>query len=133
MRSVTTRQSRRCSSVAIPPCGHRKSPRLARSPIWKLCSTKQMRCWPSFPRRSCTPFSATPSAFTASSRVRASSRAAIARYDAATDTMDLELTGQGLHGIRRQLAELGVTHLIPKPFGMAEIAAALNAMGVGPR
>jgi len=33
------------------------------------------------------------------------SRAGIARYDAATDTLDLELTGQGLHGIRRQLAE----------------------------
>ena len=32
-------------------------------------------------------------------------RAGIARYDAATDTMDLELTGQGVHGIRRQLAE----------------------------
>ncbi|WP_422011478.1 xanthine dehydrogenase family protein molybdopterin-binding subunit [Reyranella sp.] len=32
-------------------------------------------------------------------------RTGIARYDAATDTMDLELTGQGLHGIRRQLAE----------------------------
>ena len=32
-------------------------------------------------------------------------RAGIARYDTATDTMDLELTGQGLHGIRRQLAE----------------------------
>jgi carbon-monoxide dehydrogenase large subunit len=32
-------------------------------------------------------------------------RAGIARYDAASDTMDLELTGQGLHGIRRQLAE----------------------------
>lgn len=32
-------------------------------------------------------------------------RAGIARYDAATDTMDLELTGQGLHGIRCQLAE----------------------------
>ena len=32
-------------------------------------------------------------------------RAGIGRYDAATDTMDLELTGQGLHGIRRQLAE----------------------------
>ena len=32
-------------------------------------------------------------------------RAGIARYDKATDTMDLELTGQGLHGIRRQLAE----------------------------
>lgn len=32
-------------------------------------------------------------------------RAGIARYDVATDTMDLELTGQGLHGIRRQLAE----------------------------
>ncbi|MCA0343060.1 MAG: thiamine phosphate synthase [Proteobacteria bacterium] len=32
-------------------------------------------------------------------------RAGIARYDATTDTMDLELTGQGLHGIRRQLAE----------------------------
>ena len=32
-------------------------------------------------------------------------RAGIARYDAATDTIDLELTGQGLHGIRRQLAE----------------------------
>lgn len=32
-------------------------------------------------------------------------RAGIARYDAATDTMELELTGQGLHGIRRQLAE----------------------------
>ena len=32
-------------------------------------------------------------------------RAGIARYDAATDTLDLELTGQGLHGIRRQLAE----------------------------
>jgi carbon-monoxide dehydrogenase large subunit len=32
-------------------------------------------------------------------------RAGIARYDAATETMELELTGQGLHGIRRQLAE----------------------------
>jgi len=32
-------------------------------------------------------------------------RAGIARYDAATDSFDLELTGQGLHGIRRQLAE----------------------------
>lgn len=32
-------------------------------------------------------------------------RAGIARYDAASDTMDLELTGQGVHGIRRQLAE----------------------------
>ncbi|MBS0540223.1 MAG: xanthine dehydrogenase family protein molybdopterin-binding subunit, partial [Proteobacteria bacterium] len=32
-------------------------------------------------------------------------RAGIARYDAVTDTFDLELTGQGLHGIRRQLAE----------------------------
>jgi len=32
-------------------------------------------------------------------------RAAIARYDAATGSFDLELTGQGLHGIRRQLAE----------------------------
>ncbi|MDP1961498.1 MAG: molybdopterin-dependent oxidoreductase, partial [Reyranella sp.] len=32
-------------------------------------------------------------------------RAGIARYDAATGVMDLELTGQGLHGIRRQLAE----------------------------
>jgi carbon-monoxide dehydrogenase large subunit len=32
-------------------------------------------------------------------------RAGIARYHAATDTMELELTGQGLHGIRRQLAE----------------------------
>jgi len=32
-------------------------------------------------------------------------RAGIARYDAASDTFDLELTGQGLHGIRRQLAE----------------------------
>jgi carbon-monoxide dehydrogenase large subunit len=32
-------------------------------------------------------------------------RAGIARYDAATQTMELELTGQGLHGIRRQLAE----------------------------
>ena len=32
-------------------------------------------------------------------------RAGIARYDSATDTMALELTGQGLHGIRRQLAE----------------------------
>src|SRR5262249_59174083 len=32
-------------------------------------------------------------------------RAGIARYDSATDTMLLELTGQGLHGIRRQLAE----------------------------
>ncbi len=32
-------------------------------------------------------------------------RAGIARYDTATDTLDLELTGQGLHGIRRQLAE----------------------------
>ncbi len=32
-------------------------------------------------------------------------RAGIARYDAATETFDLELTGQGLHGIRRQLAE----------------------------
>jgi len=32
-------------------------------------------------------------------------RAGIARYDAATGTFDLELTGQGLHGIRRQLAE----------------------------
>ncbi len=32
-------------------------------------------------------------------------RAGIARYDTATETFDLELTGQGLHGIRRQLAE----------------------------
>jgi carbon-monoxide dehydrogenase large subunit len=32
-------------------------------------------------------------------------RAGIARWDAATDSFDLELTGQGLHGIRRQLAE----------------------------
>ncbi len=32
-------------------------------------------------------------------------RAGIGRYDAATGTMALELTGQGLHGIRRQLAE----------------------------
>lgn len=32
-------------------------------------------------------------------------RAGIARYDAAGDTFDLELTGQGVHGIRRQLAE----------------------------
>ncbi|MFI5030851.1 MAG: xanthine dehydrogenase family protein molybdopterin-binding subunit [Reyranellales bacterium] len=32
-------------------------------------------------------------------------RAGIARWDAATETFDLELTGQGLHGIRRQLAE----------------------------
>jgi carbon-monoxide dehydrogenase large subunit len=32
-------------------------------------------------------------------------RAGIARYDATTETFDLELTGQGLHGIRRQLAE----------------------------
>lgn len=32
-------------------------------------------------------------------------RAGIARYDAASGVMDLELTGQGLHGIRRQLAE----------------------------
>lgn len=32
-------------------------------------------------------------------------RAGIARYDAASDTMELELTGQGVHGIRRQLAE----------------------------
>lgn len=32
-------------------------------------------------------------------------RAGIARYDAATGVMNLELTGQGLHGIRRQLAE----------------------------
>ncbi|MBY0323827.1 MAG: xanthine dehydrogenase family protein molybdopterin-binding subunit [Reyranella sp.] len=32
-------------------------------------------------------------------------RSGIARYDAANDTMDLELTGQGVHGIRRQLAE----------------------------
>jgi carbon-monoxide dehydrogenase large subunit len=32
-------------------------------------------------------------------------RAGIARYDGATGVMDLELTGQGLHGIRRQLAE----------------------------
>ncbi len=31
-------------------------------------------------------------------------RAGIARYDTATGIMDLELTGQGLHGIRRQLA-----------------------------
>ncbi|MBS0522853.1 MAG: xanthine dehydrogenase family protein molybdopterin-binding subunit [Proteobacteria bacterium] len=35
----------------------------------------------------------------------AETRAGIARYDAATDSFDLELTGQGLHGIRRQLAE----------------------------
>src|SRR4029450_7678005 len=33
-------------------------------------------------------------------------RAGIARYDAATGTMDLELTGQGVHGIRPQLATL---------------------------
>ncbi len=32
-------------------------------------------------------------------------RAGIASYDAQSDTMDLLLTGQGLHGIRRQLAE----------------------------
>jgi aerobic carbon-monoxide dehydrogenase large subunit len=32
-------------------------------------------------------------------------RSGIARYDAASDTLDLELTGQGVHGIRRQLAE----------------------------
>ncbi len=32
-------------------------------------------------------------------------RSGIARFDAATGTMDLELTGQGVHGIRRQLAE----------------------------
>jgi carbon-monoxide dehydrogenase large subunit len=32
-------------------------------------------------------------------------RAGIAYYDPATDSFDLELTGQGLHGIRRQLAE----------------------------
>jgi carbon-monoxide dehydrogenase large subunit len=32
-------------------------------------------------------------------------RAGIATYDAASDTLDLLLTGQGLHGIRRQLAE----------------------------
>ena len=32
-------------------------------------------------------------------------RAGIASYDAANGTMDLLLTGQGLHGIRRQLAE----------------------------
>ena len=32
-------------------------------------------------------------------------RSGIARYDVATGTMDLELTGQGVHGIRRQLAE----------------------------
>ncbi|MBV8392408.1 MAG: xanthine dehydrogenase family protein molybdopterin-binding subunit, partial [Alphaproteobacteria bacterium] len=32
-------------------------------------------------------------------------RAGIASYDAASDTMMLEVTGQGLHGIRRQLAE----------------------------
>ena len=32
-------------------------------------------------------------------------RAGIARFDAASGTMDLELTGQGVHGIRRQLAE----------------------------
>jgi carbon-monoxide dehydrogenase large subunit len=32
-------------------------------------------------------------------------RAGIATYDAASDTMMLEVTGQGLHGIRRQLAE----------------------------
>jgi carbon-monoxide dehydrogenase large subunit len=31
-------------------------------------------------------------------------RAGIARYDAATDTLALTLTGQSLHGIRRQLA-----------------------------
>jgi carbon-monoxide dehydrogenase large subunit len=32
-------------------------------------------------------------------------RAGIARYDRASDTMELELTGQGLHGIRNQLAQ----------------------------
>lgn len=32
-------------------------------------------------------------------------RAGIATYDVAADTMELLLTGQGLHGIRRQLAE----------------------------
>jgi carbon-monoxide dehydrogenase large subunit len=32
-------------------------------------------------------------------------RSGIARYDAASGMMDLELTGQGVHGIRRQLAE----------------------------
>lgn len=42
-------------------------------------------------------------------------RAGIARYDAATQTFDLELTGQGLHGIRRQLAEF-VFRLPPDRF-----------------
>ncbi|HYR66708.1 MAG TPA: molybdopterin cofactor-binding domain-containing protein, partial [Reyranella sp.] len=42
-------------------------------------------------------------------------RAGIARYHAATDTMELELTGQGLHGIRRQLAEF-VFKLPPERF-----------------
>ena len=32
-------------------------------------------------------------------------RSGLARYDVANDTLDLELTGQGVHGIRRQLAE----------------------------
>ncbi|MFO1159734.1 MAG: xanthine dehydrogenase family protein molybdopterin-binding subunit [Reyranellaceae bacterium] len=32
-------------------------------------------------------------------------RTGIARYDAARDVMELQLAGQGLHGIRRQLAE----------------------------
>ena len=32
-------------------------------------------------------------------------RSGLARYDVANNTLDLELTGQGVHGIRRQLAE----------------------------
>ena len=50
-------------------------------------------------------------------------RAGIARYDAATGTFDLELTGQGLHGIRRQLAEY--------VFGMPAEKFRLHAPDVG--
>ena len=42
-------------------------------------------------------------------------RAGIASYDAASGTMELLLTGQGLHGIRRQLAEF-VFKLPPERF-----------------
>ena len=40
-------------------------------------------------------------------------RAAIGRYDAASDTLTLTVTGQGVHGIQRQLAD-SVFHLPPE-------------------
>jgi CheY-like chemotaxis protein len=42
------------------------------------------------------------------------------------------MSGKFTPDIRRELADLGVAHFIPKPFGMAEIAVALKAAAVGP-